>query len=183
MSQESRSLDVFGPNLLLESGGAVGVSGAIAYQLCSVNENGFRYSQGLYGSGLARIHNEGTLQIEAGIKNSGEESSTLLLAAHKGHVDVVANEGWVKIKGQNIVLEAAEELVLQANNIRIGYQDRRTEEIKFNARHIDMGTPTGGNMADLLKTSSMFKIFTGLPGVDGIIAAAAGKVSGGISFK
>ena len=183
MSQESRSLDVFGPNLLLESGGAVGVSGAIAYQLCSVNENGFRYSQGLYGSGLARIHNEGTLQIEAGIKNSGEESSTLLLAAHKGHVDVVANEGWVKLKGQNIVLEAAEELVLQANNIRIGYQDRRTEEIKFNARHIDMGTPTGGNMADLLKTSSMFKIFTGLPGVDGIIAAAAGKVSGGISFK
>ena len=183
MSQESRSLDVFGPNLLLESGGAVGVSGAIAYQLCSVNENGFRYSQGLYGSGLARIHNEGTLQIEAGIKNSGEESSTLLLAAHKGHVDVVANEGWVKIKGQNIVLEAAEELVLQANNIRIGYQDRRTEEIKFNARHIDMGTPTGGNMADLLKTSSMFKIFTGLPGVDGIIAAAAGKVSGGMSFK
>ena len=183
MSQESRSLDVFGPNLLLESGGAVGVSGAIAYQLCSVNENGFRYSQGLYGSGLARIHNEGTLQIEAGIKNSGEESSTLLLAAHKGHVDVVANEGWVKLKGQNIVLEAAEELVLQANNIRIGYQDRRTEEIKFNARHIDMGTPTGGNMADLLKTSSMFKIFTGLPGVDGIIEAAAGKVSGGISFK
>ena len=183
MSQESRSLDVFGPNLLLESGGAVGVSGAIAYQLCSVNENGFRYSQGLYGSGLARIHNEGTLQIEAGIKNSGEESSTLLLAAHKGHVDVVANEGWVKIKGQNIVLEAAEELVLQANNIRIGYQDRRTEEIKFNARYIDMGTPTGGNMADLLKTSSMFKIFTGLPGVDGIIAAAAGKVSGGIGLK
>jgi hypothetical protein len=182
MSQESRSLDVFGPNLLLESGGAVGVSGAIAYQLCSVNENGFRYSQGLYGSGLARIHNEGTLQIEAGIKNSGQESSTLLLAAHKGHVDVVANEGWVKIKGQNIVLEAAEELVLQANNIRIGYQDRRTEEIKFNARHIDMGTPTGGNMADLLKTSSMFKIFTGLPGVDGLIAGAAAKISGGI-FK
>ncbi len=180
MSQESRSLDVFGPNLLLESGGAVGVSGPIAYQLCSVNDSGFRYSQGLYGSGLARIHNEGTLQIEAGIRNSGKESSTLLLAAHKGNADIVANEGWVKLKGMNVCIEADKELVLQANNIRIGYQDRRTEEIKFNARHIDMGTPMGGNMADLLKTSSMFSIFSGLPGVGGLVAGAASKISRGL---
>jgi hypothetical protein len=39
MSQESRSLDVFGPNLLLESGGVVGVAGPLAYQLLKQIKN------------------------------------------------------------------------------------------------------------------------------------------------
>jgi hypothetical protein len=43
-----------------------------------------------------------------------------------------------------------------------------------------MGTPMGGNMADLLKTSSMFSIFSGLPGVGGLVAGAASKVSRGL---
>ena len=33
---ESRVLDIFGPNLIIESNGPVGVGGALAYQLLSL---------------------------------------------------------------------------------------------------------------------------------------------------
>ena len=145
MSQESRSIDVFGPNLLLESGGAVGVAGNLAYQLCSVNDSGFRYSQGLYGSGLSAINAEGTLQIEAGIKN-GATAVSFIAVAHKGDMALNATEGWVRMKGQDVVIEAQNELILQANKIRIGNQDMdKTEYIRMNAKEIHMGSPRSGN--------------------------------------
>ena len=40
MGSESRVLDSFGPNLVIESNGNVGVGGQIAYQLYSVTDKG-----------------------------------------------------------------------------------------------------------------------------------------------
>ena len=38
MGSESRVLDSFGPNLVIESNGNVGVGGQLAYQLYSLND-------------------------------------------------------------------------------------------------------------------------------------------------
>ena len=40
MSSENRVLDSFGPNLVIESNGNVGVGGQLAYQLYSVTDKG-----------------------------------------------------------------------------------------------------------------------------------------------
>ena len=45
---ESRVLDVFGPNFLIETNGAVGVAGQLKYQLYSVTDGGIKYQQALY---------------------------------------------------------------------------------------------------------------------------------------
>ena len=66
---ESRVLDVFGPNLVIETNGPVGVAGPVAYQLYSVTDKGMKYQQALHGSGLATIEADGTLEIQTGFKN------------------------------------------------------------------------------------------------------------------
>lgn len=161
MSQEGRCIDVFGPQLFFETGSSeVGVAGKTAYTLQSVNSSGTKYNQGLYESGLSRIYAEQSLQVECGIKNSAERDSFVLIA-HKGNLNMNSETGWVRIKGQNVVIEAADELVLQGRRIRIGYEEEgRTSEVIINGSDVNLNT-TGGNMADLLKSSNMFQAFAG----------------------
>ena len=45
---ESRVLDVFGPNLLIETNGPVGVGGGIAYQIYSVTDKDYKWQQALH---------------------------------------------------------------------------------------------------------------------------------------
>ena len=49
---ESRVLDCFGPNLIIETNGSVGVAGQLKYQLYSVTDGGVKYQQALYGNCL-----------------------------------------------------------------------------------------------------------------------------------
>ena len=42
-NSESRVLDIFGPNFLIESNGAVGVAGQLKYQIYSVTNDGVIY--------------------------------------------------------------------------------------------------------------------------------------------
>ena len=105
MSQEGRCIDVFGPQLFLETGSnEVGTPGRTAYTLQSINSSGDKYNQGLYESGLSRHYAEKSLQVECGIKNSNEQDSYVLIA-HKGNINVNSEAGWVRVKGQNIVIE------------------------------------------------------------------------------
>ncbi len=180
MSNESRTLDVFGPHLLIESGGVVGVAGDTAYQLCSLNKSGYKYSQGLYGSGLAAINAEGTLQIESGIKNK-DGANSLVAVAHKGDLSLTAGEGWVRIKGNDIVLDATNMLYLQGNKIKIGYDDQdRCQWIRMNAAEVDAGSPKSGTIGDLLKTSSMFQAMAGALVPQAGVAMKAAQISRGL---
>ena len=52
MANESRVLDCFGPNLVIESNGPVGLGGAIAYQLyATTDKDRAKWQQALHGSG------------------------------------------------------------------------------------------------------------------------------------
>ena len=72
---ESRVLDVFGPNLVIETNGPVGLGGPIAYQLYAVNDKGAKWQQALHGSGLASMEADHTLEIQTGKKNKKEHVS------------------------------------------------------------------------------------------------------------
>ena len=119
-NNESRVLDVFGPNFLIETNGAVGVAGQLKYQLYSVTDGGVKYQQALYGNGLSTIDAEGTLEITSGFKNKPGRAS-LVAAALEGDAAINAEKGWVRIKGQNVVIDATNQLVLQATRIQIGH--------------------------------------------------------------
>ena len=182
-NSESRVLDVFGPNFLIETNGAVGVAGQLKYQLYSVTDDGVVYQQALYGgNGLASIRAEKTLEVQTGIKNKGSDVSFTLMT-HHGDVAVNADNGMVRIKGRNICIDATNQLTLQANKIQLGHvQPGKTQDFQVTSTRVDLGKPKRGNMCKVLKTCattlSFAKSLTPFSG-GGIAGIAAGALAGG----
>ena len=132
---ESRVLDVFGPNFLIETNGPVGVGGGIAYQIFSITDKDYKWQQALHASGLATMEADGSLEIQTGSKNKEGDVSYVAMA-HNGDMAITAENGWVRIYGRNIVLQAAEELHLQGNTVKIG---NKANETLVLGRRIEIG--------------------------------------------
>ena len=132
---ESRVLDVFGPNFLIETNGPVGVGGGIAYQIYSVTDKDYKWQQALHQSGLATMEADGSLEIQTGAKNKEGDVSYVAMA-HNGDMAMTAENGWVRIYGRNIVLQAADELHLQGNTVKIG---NKANETLVLGRRIELG--------------------------------------------
>ena len=150
---ESRVLDVFGPNLVIETNGPVGVAGPVAYQLYSVTDKGMKYQQALHGSGLATIEADGTLEIQTGFKNKSGAISYMAMA-HKGDMCMTAEDGWIRLYGQNIVLEAANELVLEGAKITLGNVDQTTDTTQILGRRIELGDSKKGGTSEIVVVRS-----------------------------
>ena len=193
MSQENYTQEIFNQQLIVEaSGHMVGLPGKVAYSLLSQTKDGVKYNQTLSeGSGLSRVYAEKTLQVECGFKNKENEHSYKLIA-HKGNCDFNADKGKILQKAKQITLQAAEEIVLQAPKIRIGYdQPGSTDEVLIYGSkvHVDEKGLKSGNIADLLKKSSMFKAFSssmiaggGMLGGGGLGGAIGGLGGGNLSL-
>tara|TARA_B100001989_G_scaffold73106_1_gene49946 strand:- start:108 stop:704 length:597 start_codon:yes stop_codon:yes gene_type:complete len=132
---DARVLDVFGPNLLIETNGPVGLGGGAAYQIYSVNDKDYKWQQALHQSGLATMEADGSLEIQTGSKNKEGDVSYVAMA-HNGDMAITAENGWVRIYGRNIVLQAADELHLQGNTVKIG---NKANETLILGRRIELG--------------------------------------------
>ena len=137
MANEARVLDSFGPNLVIETNGPVGVGGALAYQLYSTTEKGAKWQQALHGNGLSTMEASHTLEIQTGKKNKSGRVSFIAMA-HHGDVCLNANSGWVRIKGKNIVIDATNQLLLQGKHITVGNADKSTSDTQIIGRRIDL---------------------------------------------
>ena len=132
---DARVLDVFGPNLLIETNGPVGLGGGAAYQIYSVNDKDYKWQQALHQSGLATMEADGSLEIQTGSKNKEGDVSYVAMA-HNGDMAITAENGWVRIYGRNIVLQAADELHLQGTTVKIG---NKANETLVLGRRIELG--------------------------------------------
>jgi len=180
MNQESREIKTIGP-LLIESGtNRVGVAGKTVYFIGSKNKDGVKNNLSFHeGKGLARYYTEKEFQLESGIKCKDNEIACSTVV-HHGSYTVNADRGEIKLSGKTIIIEAADELhLLAANKIQIGYPEPGgTKKVLTNADIVHTVTK-GGNIGDLLKTSSLFASFAGsfVPGAS--IASAASGMFGG----
>ena len=127
---EARVLDVFGPNLVIETNGPVGLGGPIAYQLYAVNDKGAKWQQALHGSGLASMEADHTLEIQTGKKNK-KQSISYIAMAHNGDMCMTAENGWVRIQASNIVLNADNEILLQGKRVTLGNADGSTSQTEI----------------------------------------------------
>ena len=127
---EARVLDVFGPNLVIETNGPVGLGGPIAYQLYAVNDKGAKWQQALHGSGLASMEADHTLEIQTGKKNK-KQSISYIAMAHNGDMCMTADNGWVRIQASNIVLNADNEILLQGKRVTLGNADGSTSQTEI----------------------------------------------------
>ena len=149
MANEARVLDSFGPNLVIETNGPVGVGGALAYQLYSTTDKGAKWQQALHGNGLSTMESTHGLEIQTGKKNKKGDISFIAMA-HHGDVCLNSNSGWIRIKGKNIVLDATNELLLQGKHVTIGNADKTTSDVQLLSRKIEINASkevkiTGGS--------------------------------------
>lgn len=163
MAQETRTTDIFGPKLVIETGNPqMGSAGRTAFTMQSTTDEGIRFIQSHSESGMSKIMTEGLLQVETGASSLvNDDQTTFQFVAHKGDFAVNADKGFVKIYGKQITLEASLEVVIQAPRIRIGYeQEHKTKDIKILGQSVDVKAQKG-NLADILQTSSFIKTFIG----------------------
>ena len=137
MANEARVLDSFGPNLVIETNGPVGVGGALAYQLYATTDKGAKWQQALHGNGLSTMESSHGLEIQTGTKNKKGDISFIAMA-HHGDVCLNSNSGWIRIKGKNVVIDATNQLLLQGKHIILGNADKTTSDLQLLSRKIEI---------------------------------------------
>ena len=58
--------------------------------------------------------------------------------AHHGDMCMTASDGWIRIKGQNIVLDASNELLLQGKKVTVGNVNKTTSHLELFGSNINL---------------------------------------------
>ena len=112
---EARDIDSRGSKFRIDvNNPQVGEDGANAYIMYGVTENKDRQFSALSESGTYRLHNEKSMEIVAGSKNSKSDQTIKLTSASGDITITVLENGQVKIRASSIVLQADDDINLSA---------------------------------------------------------------------
>ena len=186
-NEQNHEIKSFGPQFFIETGSdRMSFCGRTVYFIgaaTKLKNDGTGESQvknniSFHETGLARYYTEKQLQIEAGVLSKDNEIAMSTIV-HHGDYTVNADRGKLRLKAKDIILEAADDITLKAKTIQIGHQEQgATEQVRIEANAVQVNT-RGGNIGDLLKTSSLFSSFAGSYVSAGSLAsAAAGMYTG-----
>ena len=120
-----RQCDSRGPKFRIDvNNPQMGCDGTNVYLMYAVTDNKEKHFQALSESGVYRLHNERGIEIVAGPKNKTSDTGVKILS-DKGDITITVNNGDVRIKGGNIILEAEEDIDLKAGrNITLNAASR-----------------------------------------------------------
>jgi len=134
---EQRVIDSRGPKFRLDvNNPQMGADGANVYLMYAVTDNKEKQFSALSESGVYRLHNERTIEVVSGSKNSPSDVG-VKISSVKGdiHITVVKN-GDIRISGGNVTIQANEDISLKAGrNITLSAGSRiLLRSIKVQAR-------------------------------------------------
>lgn len=112
---EARDIDSRGSKFRIDvNNPQEGTDGANAYIMYGVTENKDRQFSALSESGTYRLHNEKSMEIVAGSKNSKSDQTIKLISANGNITISVLENGQVKIRGSSVVIQADDDINLSA---------------------------------------------------------------------
>ncbi|MGA1047915.1 MAG: hypothetical protein ACO3UU_07880 [Minisyncoccia bacterium] len=177
-----RQLISFNPNFRIDTANPqMGLSGTDVYKIYGVTDNRDTQSSiSLSSTGLFEVSNDRTIQIAAGAKNN-QGSEDIVITGLNGNISISATKGMIRIHAKNIMLEADEDIHLKAGrniNLKAG-----SGRLMLDSAAVDT-TALTGNLATLLSTDFLTKVFTGsivenVLGLDGISQLVGDAVLGG----
>ena len=187
-NEQNHEIKSFGPQFFIETGSdRMGFCGRTVYFIgaaTKVKNDGTGESQvknniSFHETGFARYYTEKQLQIEAG-KLSKDNEITMSTVVYHGDYTVNADNGKLRLKAKDIILEATDNITLKADKlIQIGHPEQGpTNQVRIEADKVQVNT-RGGNIGDLLKTSSLFSSFAGSFVSSSSLASAASGMYGG----
>lgn len=154
-----RQLISFNPNFRIDTTNPqMGLSGTDVYKIYGVTDDKNQSSISLSSGGLFSIKNDGSFEIIAGAKNQGQ-SVDVIIVGKNGDIALTAERtGMVRIRANNIVLDANEDITLKAGRNII--QESGSGRILQKANKIDVNGLTGNVIANLGLSFGM-KVFEG----------------------
>ena len=179
-NQQNHELKTFGPQFLIDTGNEVMThSGKTVYFIQGITKDKVKNNISFHETGFARYYTENILQVESGVRCKDNEDAFRTIV-HHGNYNVNADKGEIRLTAKNIIIEATNNLSLLApKRIQIGYPEQgATKEVLTNADKVHT-TTRGGNIGDLLKTSSLFSSFAGSYVSAASLASAAAGMYGG----
>lgn len=154
-----RQLISFNPNFRIDTTNPqMGLSGTDVYKIYGVTDDKNQSSISLSSGGLFSIKNDGSFEIIAGAKNQGQ-SVDVIIVGKNGDIALTAERtGMVRIRANNIVLDANEDITLKAGRNII--QESGSGRILQKANKVDVNALTGNVVANLGLSFGM-KVFEG----------------------
>jgi hypothetical protein len=154
-----RQLISFNPNFRIDTANPqMGSSGTDIYRFYGVTDDNNISSVSLSGSGLYSIKNDRTIEIVAGEKNEGK-SVDIVIVGRNGDVTITAERtGMVRIKANNIMLEADEDITLKAGRNII--QQSSSGRILLKGVSVD-ADGIRGNIIENMGIGFGMKVFSG----------------------
>ena len=112
---EQRVIDSRGPKFRLDvNNPQMGADGPNTYLMYAVTDNKDKQFSALSESGVYRLHNERTIEVVAGSKNSGSDTSVKISSVEGDVTITVIGNGQVKISGGSVIVQADEDIDLKA---------------------------------------------------------------------
>ena len=112
---EARDIDSRGSKFRIDvNNPQEGTDGPNAYIMYGVTENKDRQFSALSESGTYRLHNEKSMEIVAGSKNSRSDQTIKLTSANGDITITVLENGQIKIRGSSVVIQADDDVNISA---------------------------------------------------------------------
>jgi hypothetical protein len=178
---EGRNIQSFGPKFRIDlANPQMGFNGSDVYNIYGVSDNNDVNLAGLTEGGKYRIYNDKEIEIVAGHNNSATPGVDIVITGKNGDICITAEgNGRVRIKAQNIMIEADEDIDMKAGrNINLNSGSGR---ILLKGNKLDASGLTGNLVPRGL--SFGFQVFSGsFVGGDVLASALSGieAVIGGV---
>ena len=169
----------FGPGLYIESDNPTeGVGGKDAFRLFSSTNKGEKFTLGMKGDGKVQMNADVSIEMVAGAKNN-PKGTDILIHSRNGTIDIAVNKnGAVRIRGDNIQLQASNLIKLSSREIRMEASD----EISLQAPKVWSRGKKGNLVPKTWMQSITFGSFIGADSIGGFLEKglqeAAGIVDG-----
>ena len=112
---EQRVIDSRGPKFRIDvNNPQMGADGPNTWLEYAVTDNKDKQFCALSESGVFRVHNERMIEVVAGSKNSGSDTSVKISSVEGDITITVMGNGQIKISGGNVVVQADEDINLKA---------------------------------------------------------------------
>ena len=174
-----RFFKVFGPRFRIDVANPImGLGGSDVFRMYGTTKQGNKFSLGMNESGRVEMNSDVSIDIIAGQKNDAK-STDIFIHSRSGTIDInVAQNGKVRIRGNNVEIDASESITMNARSIRLEGSD----EISLQAPKVWSRGRKGNLVPKTWMQSVAFGSFIGADSLGGFLEKglqeAAGIVDG-----
>ena len=114
----------FGPRFRIDVANPImGLGGSDVFRMYGTTKQGYKFSLGMNESGRVEMNSDVSIDIIAGQKNDAK-STDIFIHSRSGTIDInVAQNGKVRVRGNNVEIDASESITMNARSIRLEGSD------------------------------------------------------------